>query len=469
MTPITPKLTKSANWLPLGITLGVILGAVLGYIIPDLLLATGFIGAWFINALMILVIPLIVAVMVTGIAALGDLRKTGRALVGVFAYFAATTAVAVLIGFVLVKLFSPDIEAPLFAGTSSVPSISEMLSSVVPAYLPNALAQGRYLGLILLALFTGGILAAMGTKGKTMVGFCKELHEVVLRLTGLILYVAPIGLFFLVGSSVAANRESLPELAGGLGMYALILVIGLAIHVGVVLPAALKIWTQRSPLEYFRHMTPAFLTALGTSSSAATLPVTYDCAVNKAKVDARAGSLVLPFGSLANLDGTAMHVMIATTMIAGFSGFSLGWLDLLWVAVLTIFVSFGAAGMPMASLVVLPVVLVYGAGLRPEVAVAGMASVAAVEWILDRLRTVTNVWGDAVGAAVIAESFELKAATRTRRDSRTGRVTRTRSKAPVRADSRTRRPTDRRTDTTRRTERRPSRTRSASSSPAARP
>ena len=163
------------------------------------------------------------------------------------------------------------------------------------------MAEGKFLGIIIFSLVFGGVLTTLGPKAKTIISFFQELNEVVMKMVFLILFVAPIGLFSVVGTIVAENADSVAQLGQSLFWYGLTLVIGLIIHATIVLPLILKFFSGRSPLKYAGNMLPAFATAIGTSSSSATLPVTYECVVDKNKVDPRAGQFVLPLGRLKSL------------------------------------------------------------------------------------------------------------------------------------------------------------------------
>ncbi|MBU0985559.1 MAG: cation:dicarboxylase symporter family transporter, partial [candidate division Zixibacteria bacterium] len=362
----------------------------------------------FVNALKIVVLPLILASVVVGIAALGNLRKVGRIGWQVVTYFVATSSIAVVIGLVLAKVFGPG--STLTPGTmeTSYSTISGILGNLLPESILSAMSQGNYLGLVVFSLFLGGVISAMGTKGKTVLSFFKELSEAVMSLVTVLLYAAPIGILSLVGAAVARNEVMLADYAN-LG---LIVVAGLLLHAVVVLPATLMVFGQQSPFRLISAMGPAFLTAFGTASSIATLPVTQSCVVDDAEVDSRAGAFVLPLGASINMNGTALYVAAVTVLLAEMFGPSLSIVQLVLVGLTSLVISVGAAGMPMASLLLLPVALGV-VGFSPERAVGIAAAVQGIDWLFDRLRTVVNVWGDGVVAAIAGESYEFKTARRT--------------------------------------------------------
>jgi len=409
---------KSSKAVPLGILLGIAAGAALGATLPAFMQAIDFIGRIFINALQVVVIPLVVAAIISGVASFGDLSKIGRTGVRIILYFAATSAIAVVIGLVLALVFSPGsgvaaeaLRSYGLSGGYPVGNISDMLSSLIPFNLAAGVVGGQYLGLVLFAVLMGGILATMGAGARTVTTFFRQINDALMRLVRLLLLAAPLGVFSIVGSAVAANTGSVEGLSQGFGWYALTILIGLALQAFVVLPLVVGRFAGRAPVDYFRNFSPALLTALGTSSSTAALPVTYECAVNEGRVDQRAGALVLPLGSLANLNGTAMTVIIATIFLANVFEVSLSALQIALITVTTLLVSIGAAGMPMATPVITTIVLGV-AGFTPVQILAGTSLIMALDWLVDRGRAFVNVWGDAVGAAVIAETFEFKTARR---------------------------------------------------------
>lgn len=412
---MTDKISKV---VPLGIILGAVIGVVLGVVIPNFMLAIDFIGRLFVNALQVVVIPLILAAVISGLSSFGNLTKIGRTGVRILLYFLATSAIAVVVGLVLALIIRPGSgSAPELmqrfstGGGYPIGNISDMLAALIPSNLAAGIVKGQYLGLILFAIIGGGLLASMGAGARTVTTFFRQLNDVLMKLVSLVLYAAPIGILCLVGSAVAENRDSLQALASGFGWYTLTILVGLAIQAIVVLPIIAVRFAGRSPFEYLRSLSPALLTALGTGSSAATLPVTYKCAVEEGKADARASALVLPLGAVANLNGTALSVVVATIFLANVMNVPLGALQIILVTVTALLVSIGAAGVPMATPIVASIVLGV-AGFTPTQIVAGTGLIMALDWLIDRARAFVNVWGDAVGAVVIAETFEFKTARR---------------------------------------------------------
>lgn len=411
--------SKTTNTILILMLVGIGLGAALGHYFPGVMLSISVIGRLFVSALQLIVMPLIVAGIIVGITSLGDIRRLGRPLVITLLYFAGTTTVAVCIGLALATLILPGwgvsaVGATLPDEVAAVKStgINDIFLSFIPTSLPQAVIEGQYLGIIVFSLFFGGVLATLGRRGRAVVDFFKGVRDVILKLVYLILYAAPVGLFSVVGSIVAKNSNSLSELSGSLFYFSLTLGAGLLVHAVIVLPLLLRIVGQRSPLRYFGNMVPALSTALGTGSSVVALPVTYTGVVEKNKVDSRAGSLVLPLGMTMNLNGTAMYVAMAALFLAQAFGIDLSIVQMITMAAVCVLVSLGAASIPHAGIFLFVIVL--RAGGFPEEAYAGIGLLLVVDWLFDRFRAVVNVWGDSVGAAVVARTFQPKPARKER-------------------------------------------------------
>jgi Na+/H+-dicarboxylate symporter len=261
-----------------------------------------------------------------------------------------------------------------------------------------AATEGNVLGLIVVAIFFGGILGAQGERARPLLAVLDTLDDALMRLVRLLVWFAPLGLLCLVADRIGkaggggAVRVELARLGG----YALTVVIGLVGHACITLPAILWLFTRRSPWRFAAGMSDALLTAFGTASSAATLGVTLRSVTEKNGVSPRAAELVVPLGTTVNMNGTALYEAVAVVFIAQASGVQLDLGKLIVLALTATLAAVGAAAIPEAGLVTM--VLVLGAvGLPPT----GIGVLLSIDWILDRARTTVNVWGDAVGAAVV--------------------------------------------------------------------
>ncbi|MCD6250428.1 MAG: cation:dicarboxylase symporter family transporter [candidate division Zixibacteria bacterium] len=435
---------------------GIALGALCGYFLPQVSLALSFVGQLFLGGLKLLVIPLIITGTISGINAFGDMRRAGRFSGQVLLYFLGSLVVAAIIGVALVLILGPGRG---FSGTglpvavSGWNSVGDALGNLIPGNMVQAISEGKYLGIVLLALFLGGMLTAMGVKGRTAVTLFKNIHEGLLRVLGLLLLVAPLGLFSLIGTAVAENQMLLSGSSAIAGPYLLTVTLALFIHGFLLLPLAVWLMGNRSPFEFFRNLMPAFFTAFGTSSSIATFPVTYRCLSEKCEVDERSTSIVLPLGSVINLQGTVICMVIATLFAAQMWNISFGPLEVIGVAALAVLLSIGAAGIPSATLLAAPVLFAVIGLSAGQIALA-TGVVVVLDWLVDRLRAIVNVGGDAAGAAILAESFELKTARRTGRERHSSRSTR--EKRPT-GTNRERRPSNSTSRSTNRRTEKPSR------------
>ncbi|MDH3892210.1 MAG: dicarboxylate/amino acid:cation symporter [candidate division Zixibacteria bacterium] len=401
---------KTGNIVLIGMIVGAVLGVIGGYFVGEWFLAISFLGTMFLNALKMVVVPLIVASMIVGVASLGDVGKLGRTAGKTILYYVITTGVSVFIGLVLVNLFRPGVGVEAFGAfvpdlvaDSQEKTLIDVLVGLIPPNIFAAAAQTKVLPLIVFSLLFGGVLVSIGEKGKVVIRFFEGLNTAIMKMVTLIIYFAPIGVMALIGGIVASNRETLDQLASGLGWYVLTVIVGLAIHAVVVLPALLWFFGRRRPFAYFLNMGQALTTAFTTASSSATLPITMESVEEKNKVDGRAASFVLPLGATINMDGTALYEAVAAMFIAQIYGIDLSVGQQMVIFLTATLASVGAAGIPHAGTVTMVFVLA-AVGLPLE----GIGLIWAIDWFLDRCRTTVNVWGDSVGAAVIAETREIK-------------------------------------------------------------
>jgi Na+/H+-dicarboxylate symporter len=390
---------------------GVVLGALGGYFLGEQMLQIKFLGVIFLNALKLIVVPLIILSMIVGVTSLGDIRKLGRTAGKTLLYFLGTTTIAVLLGLLLVNIIRPGVGAPMLGSAApeiiydSAPmSLIDIVVSMVPENFFKAASEGQVLGLIIFALIFGGALTTLGAGAKSVIDILETLNRAIMKIVELIIYFAPVGVLALIGGIVAENRESLRQLTSGLGWYTLTVIAGLVIHGVIILPLILSLLGKRNPWKYLMNMGQVFATSFTTSSSSATLPVNMTAVIEKNKVDKRAGSFVLPLGATINMDGTALYEAVAAVFIAQAYGIDLTIGQQVIIFITAALASIGAAGIPHAGTVTMVFVL-SAVGLPIE----GIGLIWAVDWFLDRCRTTVNVWGDAVGAAVISETGEIKA------------------------------------------------------------
>ncbi len=366
-----------------------------------------FLGTFFLKALKMIIVPLIVASIVVGISGLGDVRAMGRIGGLTLAYYALTTGVAVALGILMVNLIQPGSGVELLAGGVApdviagreATGLKEILLSFVSDNIVKAMADLDMLPIIVFSLFFASVLTTVGDKGRPVIAFFEGLNAAVMKMVHLIMFLTPIGVFGLIAGRFGRAGD-LGALISGLGKYMATVLIGLGIHAVVILPLILWFFGRRNPARYAVGMSPALLTAFSTASSSATLPLTIECVEERNKVKRKAAYCVLPVGATINMDGTALYESVAAIFIAQAYGIDLTAMQQVVIFLTATLAAIGAAGIPEAGLVTMVIVL--GAvGLPLE----GIGLILAVDWLLDRFRTAVNVWGDACGAAVIARAM----------------------------------------------------------------
>ena len=388
----------------IALVLGAVLGALFGVFLPEQAVKSGFIGEIFLNALKMMVLPLVATSLIVGVTNLGDIRKLGSMGIRTFVYYTLTTGIAVAVGIALVVLIRPGEGYGEFAG--SMPqavegkhySPIEVLLGLIHPNLVQAAADFKVLPIIIASLIFGSAIATLGEKGEVLVRFFDAANEAVMKVVHWIVFFTPAGVFSLIAYrlGIAGGGDAFFDIISQLSKYCFTVIAGLLAHGLIVLPLILFLLTRRNPLSYFTNMGKALMTAFATASSSATLPVTMECATKENKVKEEVSNVVLPIGATVNMDGTALYEAVAAIFIAQSYGIDLQGGQLLIVFLTATLAAVGAAGIPEAGLVTMVLVL-ESVGLPAE----GIGLILAVDWFLDRCRTTVNVWGDAVGAAVI--------------------------------------------------------------------
>jgi len=393
---------KHAVVLLVLIIAGVIGGALCGWFFGPAIQGIAWIGTLFLNALKMIIVPLIVAAMISGVASLGDVRKLGRLGGITVLYFLLTTGIAVLLGLLLVNLIQPGVGLALQGGV--VPErvqgkqdtgLTDILLAMVSPNLFASAVKMNILPLMLFAIVFSAALTTVGEKGTHVIAFFDGMNEALMKIVVWIMYLAPLGIFALVAARLgqAGGGAAFLEQLRGVAWYVVTVIGGLAIH--FMLLVAILFFIGRRGMDYIVNMLRALFTAFGTASSSATLPLTMEC-VRENKVDERAVRFVVPLGSTVNMNGTALYEAVAAMFIAQAYGIELTIAQQTIVFVTATLAAVGAAGIPEAGLVTMVMVLT-AVGLPLE----GIGLLLAVDWLLDRFRTAINVWGDAVGAAVV--------------------------------------------------------------------
>ena len=390
---------RAERWLLPAILLGAVGGIAAGAIIGPPMTAVGFIATLFLNALKMTIVPLVFAAIVSSVCSLGDVRHLGRLGGAALAYYTLTTGIAVGIGLFAVNLLTPgagiNIDAPASMAMPEAASVADILLNIVPDNVLRAAVELSLIQLIFFALLFGAALTTIGERGHTVVAFFDAINQTMMRIVEWIMWFAPLRIFALIAARIgeAGGGAAVMAELTAVGRYVMTVLLGLLAH-GLVLIGLLMLFARRG-LGYLQSMLRALVTAFGTASSSATLPLTLECAT-EAGVRRKTAQFVLPLGATVNMDGTALYEAVAVMFIAQAYGIDLSATEQAIVFVTATLAAVGAAGIPQAGLVTMLIVL-EAVGLPSE----GIGLLLAVDWLLDRFRTTVNVWGDSVGAAVL--------------------------------------------------------------------
>lgn len=388
--------------LLLFIITGAIAGIFYGWYAGETATAVGWLGNLFLNALKMTIIPLVIASVVSGIGSLGDIRKIGRLGGYTLTYYLSTTAIAVFTGLLVVNWIQPGAgiqltptDVPDYIIAKQDTGISDIILSLISPNLVAAASQTNLLPLIVFAILFAMALTTTGDKSGPVFAVFDGINEAMMKLVIWIMHFAPIGIFALIAERLgnAGGGEQFMAEIQAVGMHVVTVLTGLFIHACVLL--LILLFIARRGMDYLVGMARALITAFGTASSSATLPLTMECALEN-QVDAKSVKFVLPLGATINMDGTALYEAAAVMFIAQAYGIELNFMQQAIVFITATLAAIGAAGIPEAGLVTMVIVLT-AVGLPLE----GISLLLAVDWFLDRFRTTINVWGDSVGAAVI--------------------------------------------------------------------
>ncbi|NXL15187.1 EAA2 protein, partial [Setophaga kirtlandii] len=438
---------------------GVILGAVCGGLLrlaapidPDIIMLIAFPGDILMRMLKMLILPLIISSLITGLSGL-DAKASGRLGTRAMVYYMSTTIIAAVLGVILVLAIhpgNPKLKKQLGQGkkndeVSSLDAFLDLIRNLFPENLVQACFQQiqtvtkrvlvplpveeppnvtdsaiammnetaapeaqmvikkglefkdgmNVLGLIGFFIAFGIAMGKMGEQAKMMVDFFNILNEIVMKLVTMIMWYSPLGIACLICGKIIAIKD-LEVVARQLGMYMVTVIVGLVIHGGIFLPLLYFVITRKSPFSFLAGIFQAWITALGTASSAGTLPVTFRCLEENLGIDKRVTRFVLPVGATINMDGTALYEAVAAIFIAQMNGIDLDGGQIVTVSLTATLASVGAASIPSAGLVTMLLILT-AVGLPTQ----DISLLVAVDWLLDRMRTSVNVVGDSFGAGIV--------------------------------------------------------------------
>ncbi len=399
--------------LALAVIAGLITGTEAGLFGISFYSIYAFFGQLFLNALKMLIVPLIVSSIIVGIAGIGGSGALGRLGGKTLIYYATTSLFAILVGLAVVNVIQPGIDemGPVkerigfSADTSEISAkvegkgaadVVDIFLRMVPTNIVAAAANGQMLGLIFFSLLFGFFMTKIQEDyAETQFNFWQGVYETMMRITDWVMLFAPLGVFALVAKVVASTGF---EAFAPLLWFFLSVVLALALHFLVTLPLLLRFVGGVNPLRHYRAMAPAIVTSFSTASSSATLPITMECVEKNAGVSNRTSSFVLPLGATVNMDGTALYECVAAMFIAQAYGIELGFATQFTIVLVALLTSIGVAGIPAASLVAISIILAT-IGLPAE----GIGLILAVDRVLDMMRTSVNIFSDSCGAVIVGK------------------------------------------------------------------
>jgi proton glutamate symport protein len=419
---VTGTETKAAPVLPILIAMlagGIVGGLMHRYLGDDLAIGSvhllpylDLVGTLFINLLKMIIVPLILASVIMGIAGIGSGPDIGRLGGRALGFYVTTTLIAVLIALCVVNLVEPGIKdgqparellalsadaAQVTEGVKSRAntSVIDTIKGVVPPNIVEAAANTKLLSIVFFGVLFGLFLTRIESPFReTVTNFWQGIFLVMMKMTSWVMWLAPVGVFALIAKVVATAGF---EGAGPLALLALCVVVGLAIYGFVALPILLAVVARVNPWRLYPAMAPALLTAFSTASSAATLPLSLQCLEQRAKVSARVAGFVMPLGTSVNHAGSALYECAAAMFIAQAYGLQLTFATQFTVVILALITSMGIAGIPAASLVGIAIILA-AVGLPAE----AIGVLLVFDRILDMCRTATNVLADAACTVIVA-------------------------------------------------------------------
>ncbi|XP_026871392.2 excitatory amino acid transporter 3 [Electrophorus electricus] len=448
------------NWILIATIASVLLGISLGLLVREYASLSqlekqyfGFPGEILMRMLKLVILPLIISSMITGVAAL-DSEVSGRIGLRAVIYYFSTTIIAVILGIVLVTTIKPgvsqtadsidragttpnvttvdtlldlvrnmfpenlvqacfqqyksqrkEIETPMGnasrnAVTITFPPFTTVMATIAQNLTKDYTLVGTYsdginvLGLIVFCVAFGLVIGKMGERGRILLEFFDALNEATMRLVQIIMCYMPLGILFLIAAKIIEVEDW--DIFRKMGLYMATVLSGLAIHAIVFLPLIYLALVRKNPYTFALGMAQALVTALMISSSSATLPVTFRCAEENNRIDKRITRFVLPVGATINMDGTALYEAVAAIFIAQLNGLDLDVGKIVTISITATVASIGAAGVPNAGLVTMVIVLT-AVGLPAS----DVTLIVAVDWLIDRFRTMINVLGDAYGAGIV--------------------------------------------------------------------
>lgn len=395
----------------IGLITGAIFGILLNYFVPsgslkdDIIIngALYVIGQGFIRLMQMLVVPLVFCSLVCGSMSIGDTKKLGTIGVKTLLFYLATTAIAISVALAIANLINPGIGLDMSSvtvasssmTTTETTSFVDTLLNIIPTNIFNGLASGTMLQIIFFALMLGVIIAKLGDRVEIVGNFFSQFNDIMMEMTMIVMKVAPIGVFCLIGKTFAGIgfEAFLPMLKYMLGVF-----LALGVQCFIVYLGLLKLFTGLNPIIFIKNFFPVMAFAFSTATSNATIPLSIDTLAKKMGVSKRVSSFTIPLGATINMDGTAIMQGVAVVFAAQAYGILLTPMDYITVIGTATLASVGTAGVPGVGLITLTMVF-NSVGLPVE----AIALIMGIDRILDMTRTAVNITGDAVCTTIVAK------------------------------------------------------------------
>ncbi len=368
-------------------------------------MAVSWMGDLFLRALRMIIIPLILSSLISGITNIGSGSNLGRLGLKTLGYYVMTSLFAIITGLLLVNIIHPGVGADLNLQATveglveKQRSFREILIEIVPDNIFKAFSESDMLSIIFFAILFGFFIMKVESRYKNILSNAfNAIFEVMMKITMFVIRFTPFGIFGIVAKTVA-DQDDLLGLLSSMGQYMGTVIAALAIHFLITLPLLGKFVGGVRPFQHMKNMATPLFTAFSTSSSGATLPLTINAVEENSGVSNKISSFTLPLGATINMDGTALYECVAAMFIAQAYGVDMNLLNQFIIVITALLASIGAAAIPMAGLVMITVILT-----AVNLPLEGVGLILAVDRILDMFRTATNVWSDSCGAVIIAKS-----------------------------------------------------------------
>lgn len=367
--------------------------------------AVSWMGDIFLRALKMLIIPLILSSLISGVTNIGSGSNLGRLGLKTMGYYVMTSIFAIITGLVMVNLFRPgagadiDLTQDVEGLVDKQKSFIDIIVEIVPENIFRAFSDADMLSIIFFAIIFGYFITKVSDKPKRLlINAFNAIFDVMMKIVLFVIRFTPLGIFGIV-AKVVADQDNLVNLVSGMSFYMMTVILALGIHAFITLPILSRVIGKIHPFRHMKNMSTPLLTAFSTSSSGATLPLTINAIEQNSGVSNKISSFTLPLGATINMDGTALYECVAAMFIAQAYGLEMSFANQMIIVGTALLVSIGAAAIPMAGLVMITVIL-----SAVQLPLEGVGLILAVDRILDMFRTSVNVWSDSCGAAIIAKS-----------------------------------------------------------------